>query len=330
MSEWCVFWMSATWPSSSPSTNQSSHSGRSRSSRPSWTRVVSATSCSHEPGLRQRGVAHVVRDVEAVVVDPDRAALLVGHGHQPAAEARQQLQPRQHEVAHLADAEAAVGVEERLALEHAHRADVHRVLEPLQVQEAGVERGEPVVLGHRPADAYERDGCATVYGACLESPTAVWTHLARAGARARRAARACPSTATSTVRRRGSSATTDRPRRSSGGCTRSPVTERPPGSRTTTSGRRSSRSCRSGVDPHALRLGDEVRPLTALWDGLECYAAYGDELEPQQLASHGDRAARPAARPLRPRRPRRDRRRVGARRTAASRSSRLLLDQLTN
>jgi len=36
-------------------------------------------------------------------------------------------------------------------------------------------------------------------------------------------------------------------------------------------------------DPHALRLGSEVRPLTAIWDGLECYAAYGDDLEPQQL-----------------------------------------------
>jgi hypothetical protein len=39
------------------------------------------------------------------------------------------------------------------------------------------------------------------------------------------------------------------------------------------------------ADPHALRLGDEVRPLTGLWDGLECYAAYGDDIEPQQLAS---------------------------------------------
>ncbi len=39
------------------------------------------------------------------------------------------------------------------------------------------------------------------------------------------------------------------------------------------------------ADPHALRLGDEVRPLTAMWDGLECYAAYGEDLEPQQLAS---------------------------------------------
>ena len=41
----------------------------------------------------------------------------------------------------------------------------------------------------------------------------------------------------------------------------------------------------STADPHALRLGDEVRPLTAMWDGLECYAAYGEDLEPQQLAT---------------------------------------------
>ena len=39
-----------------------------------------------------------------------------------------------------------------------------------------------------------------------------------------------------------------------------------------------------GGDPHAIRLGDEVRPLTAVWDGLECYAAYGERLEPNELA----------------------------------------------
>jgi hypothetical protein len=37
-----------------------------------------------------------------------------------------------------------------------------------------------------------------------------------------------------------------------------------------------------GADPHALTLGEEVRPLTSLWDGLECYAPY-DELEPATL-----------------------------------------------
>jgi hypothetical protein len=42
---------------------------------------------------------------------------------------------------------------------------------------------------------------------------------------------------------------------------------------------------RAGTDPYALRLGDEVRPLTSLWDGLECFAAYGDDLEPQRLGA---------------------------------------------
>jgi hypothetical protein len=40
-----------------------------------------------------------------------------------------------------------------------------------------------------------------------------------------------------------------------------------------------------GADPQALQLGDEVRPLTGLWDGLEAFPAYGDEIEPARLAS---------------------------------------------
>lgn len=52
-----------------------------------------------------------------------------------------------------------------------------------------------------------------------------------------------------------------------------------------------------GADPHALRLGDEVRPLTAVWDGLECYAAYGEQLEPNELALlAGQRIDRPTDR----------------------------------
>ncbi len=39
-----------------------------------------------------------------------------------------------------------------------------------------------------------------------------------------------------------------------------------------------------GEDPHALKLGDETRPLTSLWDGLECYAPF-DDLEPVALAN---------------------------------------------
>jgi hypothetical protein len=38
-----------------------------------------------------------------------------------------------------------------------------------------------------------------------------------------------------------------------------------------------------GADPHALTLGEESRPLTSLWDGLECYAPY-DDVEPAVLA----------------------------------------------
>jgi hypothetical protein len=39
------------------------------------------------------------------------------------------------------------------------------------------------------------------------------------------------------------------------------------------------------VDAAALLLGGETRALTSLWDGLECFAAYGDDLEPAPLAS---------------------------------------------
>ena len=40
-----------------------------------------------------------------------------------------------------------------------------------------------------------------------------------------------------------------------------------------------------GTDPAALRLGTEARPLSGLWDGLEAFPAYGDEIEPARLAS---------------------------------------------
>ncbi len=40
----------------------------------------------------------------------------------------------------------------------------------------------------------------------------------------------------------------------------------------------------AGVDADALTLGSEARTLRSLWDGLECFAAYGDDLEPAPLA----------------------------------------------
>jgi hypothetical protein len=45
-----------------------------------------------------------------------------------------------------------------------------------------------------------------------------------------------------------------------------------------------------GGDLHVIQLGDEVRPLTALWDGLECFAAYGDDIEPAGLAAAAAKA----------------------------------------
>jgi hypothetical protein len=40
----------------------------------------------------------------------------------------------------------------------------------------------------------------------------------------------------------------------------------------------------AGADPDSLTLGTEARTLRSVWDGLECYAAYGDDLEPAPLA----------------------------------------------
>jgi hypothetical protein len=39
-----------------------------------------------------------------------------------------------------------------------------------------------------------------------------------------------------------------------------------------------------GADPASLPLGNERRPLTSLWDGLECFAVDADDIEPAPLA----------------------------------------------
>ena len=146
-SAWCVFWMSPTLPPSSPSTNHSSHSGRVAVEQLRLDACRSASSsCSHDPGLRQRGEAHVVRDVEAVVVDPDRPALLERHRHQPLAEARDQVQPgRRRAGGPRASRNRPESSKNGAPSKIADRAHVHRGLEPLQVQERRVERAEPVV-----------------------------------------------------------------------------------------------------------------------------------------------------------------------------------------
>jgi hypothetical protein len=40
----------------------------------------------------------------------------------------------------------------------------------------------------------------------------------------------------------------------------------------------------TGESPDALTLGDDQRSIASLWDGLECFPAYGDEIEPATLA----------------------------------------------
>ncbi len=41
---------------------------------------------------------------------------------------------------------------------------------------------------------------------------------------------------------------------------------------------------RDGASPDALPLGAEHRSLSSLWEGLECFPAYGEEIEPAVLA----------------------------------------------
>ncbi len=40
----------------------------------------------------------------------------------------------------------------------------------------------------------------------------------------------------------------------------------------------------NGMGAAHLSIGTEQRELTSLWDGLECFPAYGDEVEPPMLA----------------------------------------------
>jgi hypothetical protein len=40
----------------------------------------------------------------------------------------------------------------------------------------------------------------------------------------------------------------------------------------------------AGRDPQEMVLGSETRALGTLWEGLECFPAYGDDLEPATVA----------------------------------------------
>ncbi len=142
-SEWWVLKMSAKRSSSRPSIIQLSHSGRSRSSCWEAIRAGQPQQLLLAAGRRQRGVADVVLEVEARIVDPQRATALQRRHGELLAVARHQVQP-------AADVVEVIGEVRRRALEDEHGADVHVRAAPLLVQERGVRRGEAVemLLGH--------------------------------------------------------------------------------------------------------------------------------------------------------------------------------------
>jgi hypothetical protein len=119
-------------------------------------RAVTVEQLAHEPlgqpeevaPRARRGQArqvHVVGDREALVVDPHRPAAAERHRHHPLAELGHELHPRGDQAAHVVEAEAPLGIEERGPLEDRDRADVHRRLDPFEVQEGLVDGAQTLV-----------------------------------------------------------------------------------------------------------------------------------------------------------------------------------------
>ena len=93
--------------------------------------------------LGQRAVAHVVAHVEVRIVHPHRAPLAVGH-------VRELLAIARHEMHARLDGLDELVVGGRLSLEDQDARDVHVGAAALEVQEAGIEGGEAVAIGHVP------------------------------------------------------------------------------------------------------------------------------------------------------------------------------------
>jgi len=87
---------------------------------------------------------HVVEDVEAGIVDPDRLPLDRGPC-EPLPIARDEMQPRRHELPDHVDVDAAIGLPQRTRIEDRHATDVHVGIVVLERQHAGVEAGEALV-----------------------------------------------------------------------------------------------------------------------------------------------------------------------------------------
>ena len=135
-------------------------------------------------GRRQRGVAHVVLEVEAGVVDPQRAAGLDGREGELLAEARHEVQARAHVVG-----EPLVGG--RRALEDHHRADVHVGRRALLRDEGRIHRGQPVavLLGHATEPMRHRSTVSRPVATAVTSTTVSTRSYERPAARRRNAGR---------------------------------------------------------------------------------------------------------------------------------------------
>ena len=103
-------------------------------------------------GLGQPRVVHVVGDVEALVVDPDRQALDGDEG-EALAIARQQVQPRGDVVAHARDLERGVRAPARGRIEEGHGADI-------RLRAVVLDQHEGAVLGREAGISARRCGCA--------------------------------------------------------------------------------------------------------------------------------------------------------------------------
>ena len=137
--QWWLLQTIAKRSPSRPSTSHISHSGFERSRRCEKTPRGEVPQLLLAAGGGQGGVADVVVEVEVGVVDPDRPALVEGDEPQLLAEARDQVQAR---VEVLAELVVVGGGPSKIIVE----ATCMWAPSALQVQERGVEAGEPVGL----------------------------------------------------------------------------------------------------------------------------------------------------------------------------------------
>ena len=153
---------------------------------------------------RQRGVAHVVLELEVRVVHPDRM-VLDGDQGEALPVARQPMEARRHVGAHALDVDAAVGPGQPPRLEHRDRRDVLRLVRRSRSRK---------VLSVAPSRSYPSDmpptitaprvsrgssGRVSSTGSARQSGSSLWTSLTRAltGRASSPSPRSCGSAASS-------------------------------------------------------------------------------------------------------------------------------------